>query len=205
MNTYAEDLSTLMNALDVRDAVMIGHSTGGGELTRYIGRYGTGRVSRIILVSAIPPLVLKTDANPEGTPKEALDGLRAGMMADRSQVYREMAAGPFFGFNRPGAKVSQGLQDSFWLQSMMGGHANQIECTRTLSETDFTEDLKRFDVPTLIVHGSDDQIVPIAASAHKSSKLVPGAVLKVYEGAPHGIPSTNAEQLNRDILEFIRS
>ncbi len=205
MDTYSDDLAELMEALDVRDAVMVGHSTGGGEATRYIGRHGTGRVAKAVLVSAIPPLMLKTEANPGGLLVEVFDGIRAASLADRSQLYRDLADGPFFGANRPGSRVSQGMKDSFWLQSMMAGHKNAYECIRVWSETDFTEDLKRFDVPTLIIHGEDDQVVPIGASAMLSSKLVPGATLKVYPGAPHGLPDTHKDQLNADLLAFIRS
>lgn len=205
MDTYSDDLAELMEALDVRDAMMVGHSTGGGEVTRYIGRHGTGRVARAVLVSAIPPLMLKTEANPGGLPVEVFDGIRAASLADRSQLYRDLAEGPFFGANRPGSRVSQGMKDSFWLQSMMAGHKNAYECIRVWSETDFTEDLKRFDVPTLIIHGEDDQVVPIGASAMISSKLVPGATLKVYPGAPHGLPDTHKDQVNADLLAFIRA
>ena len=205
MDTYSDDLAELMEALDVRDAVMVGHSTGGGEVTRYIGRHGTARVAKAVLVSAVPPLMLKTEANPGGLPVEVFDGIRAASLADRSQLYRDLAEGPFFGANRPGSRVSQGMKDSFWLQSMMAGHKNAYECIRVWSETDFTEDLKRFDVPTLIIHGEDDQVVPIGASAMLSSKLVPGATLKVYPEAPHGLPDTHKDQLNADLLAFIRS
>jgi non-heme chloroperoxidase len=205
MDTYSDDLAELMEALDVRDAIMVGHSTGGGEVTRYIGRHGTARVAKAVLVSAVPPLMLKTEANPGGLPVEVFDGIRAASLADRSQLYRDLAEGPFFGANRPGSRVSQGMKDSFWLQSMMAGHKNAYECIRVWSETDFTEDLKRFDVPTLIIHGEDDQVVPIGASAMISSKLVPGATLKVYPGAPHGLPDTHKDQVNADLLAFIRS
>jgi non-heme chloroperoxidase len=205
MDTYSDDLAELMEALDVRDAMMVGHSTGGGEVARYIGRHGTGRVAKAVLVSAIPPLMLKTEANPGGLPVEVFDGIRAASLADRSQLYRDLAEGPFFGANRPGSRVSQGMKDSFWLQSMMAGHKNAYECIRVWSETDFTEDLKRFDVPTLIIHGEDDQVVPIGASAMISSKLVPGATLKVYPGAPHGLPDTHKDQVNADLLAFLRA
>jgi non-heme chloroperoxidase len=204
MDTYAEDLATLMDHLDLRDAVLIGHSTGGGEIAHYIGRYGTGRVAKAVLVSSIPPLMLKTKANPGGLPIEVFDSFRAASLADRSQFYKDVASGPFFGFNRPGAKFSQGMADSFWLQGMMCGAKNAFDCIKAFSETDFTEDLRKFDVPTLIVHGDDDQIVPIGASAMLSSKLVPGANLNVYEGAPHALPDTHKDRLNADLLEFIR-
>jgi non-heme chloroperoxidase len=204
MDTYADDLATLIESLNLREAVLIGHSTGGGEVTRYIGRHGTERVARVILVSAIPPSLLKTDANPEGISIEVFDGLRAAARADRSKFYEEFFGGPFLGYNRPGADVSHGLVQSYWMQAMMGGHRNTYDCIKALSESDFTEDLRKFDVPTLFVHGDDDQVVPIAASALKSSKLVPGSGLKIYEGAPHALPATHRDRLNADILEFIR-
>ena len=202
MDTYADDLAELMQALDVRDAVHIGHSTGGGEVARYIGRHGTSRVAKAVLVSAVPPLMVKTQANPGGLPIEVFDALRASVIADRAQAFRDLADGPFFGANRPGAHVSQGIRDSFWLQGMMAGFKGAVDCIRAFSETDFTEDLKRFDVPTLVIHGDDDQIVPIGASAMMSSKIVPSATLKVYEGAPHGLPLTLADRLNDDLLGF---
>ncbi|MPZ49399.1 MAG: alpha/beta fold hydrolase [Dehalococcoidia bacterium] len=206
MDTYSDDLATLIQALDLRDLVLIGHSTGGGEVTRYVGRHGVGRVAKVILVSAVPPLIVKTDANPDGVPIEALDQVRAAHLADRSQFYKDFFSGPFCGFNRPGAKVSQGIIDSFWLQSMQSGLTNAFDCIKAFSETDFTEDLKKFEnTPTLIIHGDDDQIVPIGASAMKSSQLVRGATLKIYEGAPHALPATHAERLNADMLEFLRS
>ena len=205
MDTYADDLAAVFEALDLRDAVLIGFSTGGGEVARFIGRHGTSRLAKAALVSAVPPLMLRTDANPAGTPMEVFDGLRAGSLADRSQLYRDLASGPFFGFNRPGATPSQGMIDSFWLQGMMAGHKNALDCIRAFSETDFTEDLKRFDVPTLIIHGEDDQVVPIGASAHAAARRVPHATLKTYPGAPHGITDTHREQLNADLLAFIRA
>jgi non-heme chloroperoxidase len=204
MDTYADDLAALFEELDLKDAVMVGHSTGGGEVTRYIGRHGTSRVAKAVLVDAVPPLVLKTEANPEGAPIEALDDLRAAVAADPSQLYKDWASGPFFGANRPGTDVSQGVMDAFWFQAMQAGRKNVYECIKAFSETDFTEDLKRFDVPTLIVHGDDDQIVPIVASAYRSSKLVENATLKVYEGAPHGLPVTHTDRLNEDLLAFIK-
>jgi non-heme chloroperoxidase len=204
MDTYADDLATLVETLELQDAIHVGHSTGGGEVTRYIGRYGTARVAKAVLISAIPPLLLKTAANPRGTPIEVFDEIRAAMRADRAQYFKDFAV-PFFGGNRPGAKVSQGTLDAFWTQSMQGGLVNELECVKAFSETDFTEDLKKFDVPTLILHGDDDQIVPIVASALVSSKLVPGAVLQVYRGAPHGLAVTHKDRLNRDLLEFVRT
>ena len=206
MDTYSDDLAALIEALDLRDVVLMGHSTGGGEVARYVGRHGVGRVAKVVFVSAIPPLLLKTDANPGGLPIEAFDQLRAAHLADRAQFYKDFFGGPFCGFNRPGAKVSQGLIDSYWLQAMQSGLANALHCIRALSETDFTEDLKKLDrTPTLIIHGDDDQIVPIGASALKSSKLVKGATLKVYEGAPHALPATHSDRLNADILAFLRA
>jgi non-heme chloroperoxidase len=203
MDTYADDLAALLNALDVRSATLVGFSTGGGEVARYIGRHGTKRVAKAALVAAVPPLMLKTPANPDGTPIDVFDGLRAGSLKDRSQLYKDLASGPFFGFNRPGAKLSQGMIDSFWMQGMMAGHKNTYDCIKAFSETDLTEDLKRFDVPTLVVHGDDDQVVPIAASGRRSAKLVKNATLKVYAGAPHGLTDTHKEQLNADLLEFV--
>ncbi len=204
MDTYSDDLAELTAFLDLKKAVHVGHSTGGGEVTRYIGRHGTGRVAKAVLVSAVPPLMLKTPANPGGLPIEAFDDLRKSFLADRSQFFLDVPTGPFFGFNRPGAKVSQGLIQSWWLQGMMGGHVNTYECIKAFSETDFTEDLKKFDVPTLIIHGDDDQIVPIGAAGLASAKLVPGAKLIVYEGAPHALPNTHQERVNADLLAFIR-
>jgi non-heme chloroperoxidase len=203
MDTYADDLATLIETLDLRDAVLIGHSTGGGEVTRYIGRHGTTRVAKAVLVSAVPPLMLKTEANPMGTPIEAFDEIRAGVAADRSQFYKDLSE-PFYGANRRGAKVSQGVRDAFWLQGVQGGLKNEYECIKAFSETDFTEDLRRFDVPTLIIHGDDDQIVPIGAAALASSQLVKDATLKVYEGAPHGVADTHKDRLNADLRDFIR-
>ena len=205
MNTYAEDLATLMDTLDLKHAVLIGFSTGGGEVARYIGRHGTKRLAKAALVSAVPPLMLKTTANPGGLPISVFDGLRAGSLANRSQLYRDLASGPFFGFNRPGAKVSQGLIDWFWLQGMQAGHKNALDGIKAFSETDFTEDLKQFDVPTLILHGDDDQIVPIGASARASAKLVKHAQLVVYPGAPHGLTDTHKDTLNADLLAFLKS
>jgi len=204
MDTYADDLGTVIETLDLKKAVVVGFSTGGGEVARYIGRYGTKRVSKIVLVSAVPPLMLKTPANPGGLPLEVFDGLRQQSLADRSKLYLDIASGPFFGFNRPGAKPSQGLIQSFWMQGMMGGHKNTYDSIQAFSATDFTEDLKRFDVPTLIIHGDDDQIVPIDASGRASAKRVKGAKLIVYAGAPHGLADTHKEKLNNDLLSFIK-
>jgi non-heme chloroperoxidase len=204
MDTYADDLAGLVEKLDLKNAIHVGHSTGGGEVARYIGRHGTGRVAKAVLVSAIPPLMLKTASNPGGLPIDVFDGLRASVQADRSQFYKDLS-GPFFGANRPGSKVSQGLRDDFWLQSMMAGIKNAYDCIKVFSETDQTDDLKKFDVPTLIIHGDDDQIVPIGASAMLSSKIVKNATLKIYKGAPHGLPSTLKDQLNADLLAFARS
>jgi non-heme chloroperoxidase len=203
MNTYADDLAALVEALDLRDAVHIGHSTGGGEVARYIGRHGTNRVAKAVLISAVPPLMLKTPANPNGLPMETFDQLRAAVQADRAQFFEDLSA-PFYGANRTGAKVSQGLRDSFWLQGMMCGYKAAYDCIKAFSETDFTEDLKKFDVPTLILHGDDDQIVPIVASAPLSSKLVKGATLKIIPGAPHGMCSTLKDQINAELLAFLQ-
>jgi non-heme chloroperoxidase len=205
MDTYADDLNELFTALDLQRVTMIGHSTGGGEVARYIGRHGTQRVARAVLMGAVPPIMLKTAANPGGLPMEVFDGFRKAYLADRAQFFLDVASGPFFGFNRPGAKVSQGLIQAWWLQGMMSGHKNAYDCIKAFSETDFTEDLKKFDVPTLIIHGDDDQIVPIGASAMLSSKLVKGAVLKVYPGGTHSLGDTHKEQLNADLLAFVKN
>jgi non-heme chloroperoxidase len=202
MDTYADDLAELVTTLDLRGAIHIGHSTGGGEVTRYIGRYGTGRVAKAVLISAVPPLMLKTDKNPAGLPIEVFDQLRAAVLHDRAQFFKDLSL-PFYGFNRPGAKISEGLRDSFWLQGMLCGHKAAVDCIKAFSETDLTEDLKRFDVPTLILHGDDDQIVPIVASALLSSKIVKGSTLKIYSGAPHGMPSTLKDRVNEELLAFI--
>jgi non-heme chloroperoxidase len=204
LDTYADDLSQLMETLDLRDVVLVGHSTGGGEVTRYIGRHGTSRVAKVLLVGAIPPLMVKTEANPEGLPIEAFDAIRDGLSKDRSEFYRELSA-PFYGANRPGSTVSQGLRDQFWLQSMQVGIKAAYDCVKAFSETDLTMDLQAIDVPTLIIHGDDDQIVPIGASAMKSSKIVKGAQLKVYPGAPHGLTSTLKDKFNADLLAFLKS
>ena len=203
MDTYADDLAALVTALNLEDAIHVGHSTGGGEVTRYIGRHGTGRVAKAVLISAIPPVMIGSEGNPDGVPMEVFDGIRAGVLADRSQFYRDLTVA-FYGTNRDGARVSQGLRDFFWLQGMMGGLKNEYDCIKVFSETDLTEDLKRFDVPTLFIHGDDDQIVPIDNSARKAVKLVPNARLLVYEGGGHGICSTEKDRVNRDLLAFLR-
>ncbi len=203
MDQYADDLAELTAALDLRNAIHIGHSTGGGEVARYIGRHGTGRVARAVLVGAVPPIMLKTTANPGGLPIEVFDGIRKGVAADRSQFFKDLTT-PFFGANRPGSKVTQGMRDSFWLQGMMGGLKNELDCIKAFSETDFTEDLKKFDVPTLIIHGDDDQIVPIGASARRSVTMVKGATLIVYPGGDHGLAATHKDKLNADLLAFAK-
>ena len=202
MDTYADDLAKLIEALDLKEVILVGHSTGGGEVVRYIGRYGTERVDKVVLIGAVPPLMLKTEANPSGLPFEVFEELRQGVRSDRSQLFKDMSA-PFYGANRPGAKVSQGLRDSFWLQGMMAGFNAVFDCISAFSETDFTEDLKKIDVPTLILHGDDDQIVPIGASAMLSSKLVKDSRLKVYPGYDHGMCSTQKDKINSDLKSFI--
>ena len=204
MDTYADDLSQLIEALDLKDAVLIGFSAGGGEVARYIGRFGTKRLAKVALISAVPPLMLKTAANPGGLPIEAFDKIRLGSLTDRSQLYKDLASGPFFGANRDGSKVSQGMIDSFWLQGMSAGHKNTYDCIKSFSQTDFSGDLKKFDIPALIIHGDDDQIVPIGASALSSSKIVKNAMLKIYAGAPHGLAYTHQDRLNSDLLDFLK-
>ena len=204
LDQYADDLAELIEALDLHDIVLVGHSTGGGEITRYVGRHGTDRVAKVALISAIPPLMLKTDANPGGLPMDVFDGLRAGLSADRSQFYEDLSI-PFYGANRDGSTVSQGIRDAFWLMSMQAGFKGAYDCIKAFSETDLTEDLKRIDVPTLVLHGDDDQIVPFADAGALSSKIVPGAQLIVYEGAPHGLMSTHQDRFNADLLAFIKS
>jgi len=203
LNTYADDLATLVEKLDLKQAIHVGHSTGGGEVTRYIGRHGTGRVAKAILIGAIPPLMLKTEANPGGLPVAVFDELRANVAADRSKFFQELSL-PFYGYNRSGAKVSDGVRESFWLQGMMAGLPASYFCIKAFSETDLTEDLKRFDVPTLVLHGDDDQIVPIGAAALLSSKLVKDARLVVYQGAPHGMCSTLKDRVNQELLAFFK-
>jgi non-heme chloroperoxidase len=204
MDTYADDLAKLVEALDLKDAIHVGHSTGGGEVARYIGRHGTKRVAKAVLIGAVPPLMLKTPANPGGLPMEVFDQIRAGVVGDRSQFWKDLSL-PFYGYNRPGAKISEGVRESFWLQGMMCGFPGSYFCIKAFSETDQTEDLKKFDVPTLILHGDDDQIVPIGAAAMLSSKLVKGAVLKVYKGAPHGMCTTLKDQVNEELLGFFKA
>ena len=204
MDTYADDLAELIDTLDLRDVILVGHSTGGGEVARYIGRHGTERVAKAVLLGAVPPLMLRTKSNPNGLPMEVFDQIRAGTSTNRSQFFRDLAVS-FYGYNRDGARLSQGVVDAFWLQGMQGGIKSEIDCIKQFSETDFTEDLKRMDVPTLIAHGDDDQIVPIATSALLSAKLVKGATLKIYPGAPHGLATTRAEEFNADLLEFIQA
>jgi non-heme chloroperoxidase len=204
MDGYADDLAALIEALDLRDATLVGHSTGGGEVARYIGRHGTKRVARVVLVAAVPPIMLKSSANLEGLPIEVFDALRTGISTDRSQFYKDLAV-MFYGANRQGAKVSQGTLDQFWLWSMQAGLKNAYESIRAFSETDFTEDLERFDVPTLVMHGEDDQIVPVKDSAKKSARLIKGAKEIYYPGAPHGLTATHQDQVNADLLEFLRS
>ena len=203
MDTYADDLAKLTEALDLKDAIHVGHSTGGGEVARYIGRHGTKRVAKAVLIGAVPPLMLKTSANPGGLPIEAFDQIRAGVLADRSQFWKDLSM-PFYGYNRPGAKVSKGVRESFWLQSMMAGFPASYFCIKAFSETDLTEDLKKFDVPTLIMHGDDDQIVPIGASAMLSSKLIKNSQLKIYKGGSHGICQTQKDEVNEDLFAFLK-
>jgi non-heme chloroperoxidase len=203
MDTYADDLAELVEKLDLTNVIHVGHSTGGGEVARYIGRHGTKRVAKAVLVGAVPPLMLKTANNPEGLPIEAFDQIRAGVKGDRSQFYKDLSA-PFYGANRPGAKVSQGVRDAFWLMSMQAGFPAAYDCIKAFSETDFREDLKEFDVPTLVIHGDDDQIVPINVGGLRSAKMIKGATLEVYKGAPHGLMTTHREQFNADVLEFAR-
>jgi non-heme chloroperoxidase len=203
MDTYSDDLAALTEKLDLKNAIHVGHSTGGGEVARYIGRHGTKRVGMAVLISAVPPLMLKTDKNPTGQPIAAFDALRAALGANRPEFYRDITL-PFYGYNRPGAKISEGIREHWWLQGMLGGMKAHYDCIKAFSETDFTEDLKKFDVPTLIMHGDDDQIVPIVAAGPLSAKLVKGSKLKVYPGYPHGMPTTHADVINSDLLAFIK-
>ena len=205
MDHYADDLAALIETLDLHDVILVGFSTGGGEVARYIGRHGTGRVAKAVLVSAVPPFMLKTDDNPGGVPIDVFDGLRDGSLGDRSQLYRDLADGPFFNNNRPGTSISQGMRDAFWRQGLQAGHKNAYDSIAAFSATDMRGDLKKFDVPTLVIHGDDDQIVPIDVGGRASAALIPGAELKVYEGAPHGITDTHKEQLNADLLAFAKA
>jgi non-heme chloroperoxidase len=204
MDTYADDLAKLVEALDLKDAIHVGHSTGGGEVARYIGRHGTKHVAKAVLIGAVPPLMLKTAANPGGLPMEVFDDIRANVLADRSQFWKDLTMS-FYGYNRPGAKISEGVRESFWLQGMMAGFPASYFCIKAFSETDLTEDLKKIDVPTLVLHGDDDQIVPIGASALLSAKLIKNATLKVYKGAPHGMCTTHKDQINADLLAFFKA
>ena len=203
MEQYADDFAELLDHLDVKDAVLVGHSTGGGEVTRYIGKYGTTRVAKAVLVSSVPPLMLKTASNPDGTPIAVFDSIRKGVTDNRSQFYKDLSM-PFFGYNRPNAIVSEGVREIFWLQGMLGGIKGHYDCIHEFSEVDYTADLQKITVPTLVVHGDDDQIVPFAAAGKRSAEIVPNAVLKVYPGAPHGLPVTHQDQLNADLLAFIK-
>ena len=204
MDTYADDLAKLVETLDLSNVIHVGHSTGGGEVARYIGRHGSKRVAKAVLIGAVPPLMLKTVANPGGLPLEVFDGIRGNVLADRSQFWKDLTL-PFYGYNRPGAKISEGVRESFWLQGMMAGFPAAYFCIKAFSETDFTDDLKKIDVPMLILHGDDDQIVPIGASALLSSKIVKNATLKVYNGAPHGMCTTHKDEVNEDLLAFIKA
>ena len=204
MDHYADDLATVINTLDLKDVTLVGFSTGGGEVARYIGRHGTSRVKKAVLISAVPPLMLKTADNPGGLPIEVFDGLRKGSLDNRAQLYKDIASGPFYGFNRPGAKVSQGLIDSWWAQGMQAGHKNTYDSIAAFSATDFRGDLKKFDIPTLVIHGDDDQIVPIDAAGRSSARLIKGAQLIVYAGAPHGLTDTHKDRVNQDLLDFLQ-
>ena len=203
MDTYADDLSALFEKLDLKDAIMVGHSTGGGEVARYLGRHGSKRVAKAVLISSVPPLMLKTEKNPTGQTVDVFDGLRAALAANRPQFYKDITL-PFYGYNRPGAKISEGIREHWWLQGMMGGVKAHYDCIKAFSETDFTEDLKKIDIPVLVMHGDDDQIVPIVAAGPLSAKLLKKSTLKVYPGFPHGMPATNADQINADLLAFLQ-
>jgi non-heme chloroperoxidase len=204
MDTYADDLAVLFEKLDIKDAIMVGHSTGGGEVARYLGRHGTKRVAKAALISAVPPLMLKTEKNPLGAPMSVFDGLRAALAANRAQFYKDITL-PFYGYNRPGAKISEGIREHWWLQGMLGGMKAHYDCIKAFSETDFTEDLKKIEIPVLVMHGEDDQIVPFAAAGPQSAKILKNATLKVYPGFPHGMPATNADQINADLLTFFKA
>jgi non-heme chloroperoxidase len=204
MDTYSDDLATLFEALDLKNAIMVGHSTGGGEVARYLGRHGTKRVAKAALIGAVPPLMLKTDANPGGLPVSVFDEIRAGVAGDRSQFYKDLTL-PFYGYNRPGAKISEGVRERWWLQGMLGGVKPHYDCVKAFSETDFTEDLKKIDIPVLVMHGDDDQIVPIGAAGLMSAKILKKATLKVYPGFPHGMATTHADRINADLLAFFRA
>jgi non-heme chloroperoxidase len=204
MDHYADDLAELFNFLDLKNAIMVGHSTGGGEVARYLGRHGAKRVAKAVLIGAVPPLMLKTDKNPGGLPISVFDGIRAGVVSDRSQFYKDLTL-PFYGYNRPGAKISEGVRDNFWLQGMTGSHKSEYDTIKAFSETDFTEDLKKIDIPVLVLHGDDDQIVPIDAAGRMSAKILKNATLKVYPGFPHGMCTTQADTINADLLAFIKS
>jgi len=203
MDTYADDLAALFEALDLKNVIMVGHSTGGGEVARYLGRHGSKRVAKAVLISSVPPLMLKTEKNPGGLPLEVFDGLRAAMAANRPQFYKDITL-PFYGYNRPGAKISEGIREHWWLQGMLGSLKAHYDCIKAFSETDFTEDLKKIDIPVLVMHGDDDQIVPIGAAGLMSAKILKKATLKVYPGFPHGMPTTNADQINADLLAFFK-
>ncbi len=204
MDTYSYDLAALFEALDIKEAVLVGHSTGGGEVARYLGRHGTKRVSKAVLISAVPPVMVKSEKNPGGLPIEAFDDIRSNLVKDRSQFYRDLSL-PFFGYNRPGAQISEGVRENFWYQGMQGGFKGEYDCVKAFSETDFTEDLKKIDIPTLVMHGDDDQIVPFADAGPLSAKLVKDAQLKVYPGFPHGMPIVHADQINSDLLAFVKA
>jgi non-heme chloroperoxidase len=204
MDTYADDLAAVINALDLKGAMLVGHSTGGGEIAHYIGRHGTSRVAKVVLIGAVPPIMVKTESNPNGLPMSVFDGIRASVASNRSQFYKDLAV-PFFGFNRPNAKISQGTIDEFWREGMLGSVQGQYECIKQFSEVDYTADLKKIDVPTLVLHGDDDQIVPIDQAGRLSAKIVKNATLKVYPGAPHGMCTTEADKVNADLLEFLQS